>query len=225
VAFNRGMINRRLFGVMILCAFLGACAGQSKEKAPQSAVTSDAGASTEKIVLVPDPYVLKAKAIPDALNAQFAAASALLQSKRYAEAEAAFSGLAKTYPAVSGPLVNLALALAAQNKTLEAETAFKKAQQVNPLNGDAYIAYGVWLRDQGRFADAQAQYEKAIAVWPHNALAHRNLGILYDLYRGQFDKALYHFEMCRKILGSEDKQLNGWIVELKRRQLSKASNP
>ncbi len=226
MAFNRALPKIvRFLAVAVCCVFLAACAGQSKDKQPDSIATTGTDAAPEKLTLMPDPYTLKAKSIPEALNTQFMAAAALLQNKRYSEAELAFSSLVKAYPAVSGPVVNLALALAAQNKNAEAEAAFKKAQQVNSLNGDAYIAYGIWLRDQGRFADAQAQYEKAIAVWPHNALAHRNLGILYDLYRGQFDKALYHFEICQKITGGEDKQLNGWIVDLKRRQLSKGLSP
>src|SRR5690606_7040561 len=120
-------------------------------------------------------------------------------------------------PELAGPLVNLGIIYWRQEKLAEAEKFFNQALAGNALNNDAYIQFALFLRDQGRFAEAEAQYRKALEVWPHNAAAHRNLGILYDLYMGKFDEALKHYEMVLRLSRGPNKEVEGWIIDLKRR--------
>jgi hypothetical protein len=42
------------------------------------------------------------------------------------------------------------------------------------------------------------------------------------MYMGRFNDALSHFEMSARIMGEPDKQLKGWIVDIKRRQAKAA---
>ena len=140
-----------------------------------------------------------------------------MQSEDWNTAEKQLLDLQQKHPELSGPLVNLAIVYWRQEKPVEAENYFKQALALNPLNNDAYIQYGMFLREHGRFADAEAAYLKALEVWPHNAAAHRNLGILYDLYMGKFDAAMKHYEMVLKLSSEPNKEVEGWIIDLKRR--------
>ena len=72
------------------------------------------------------------------------------------------------------------------------------------------------LRRQGKFRDAEAAYLKAVTARPDYALAHYNLGVLNELYLQRLDNALVHYEKYQSLTG-EDKQVEKWITDLKRR--------
>ncbi len=69
---------------------------------------------------------------------------------------------------------------------------------------------------RGKFEEARGAYEKAIQIAPELAAAHRNLGVLDDLYLGAPERALPAFERYQQ-LTNEDKPVNGWIAELRQR--------
>ena len=71
-------------------------------------------------------------------------------------------------------------------------------------------------RKLGKFAEAEAAYLRAIAAEPNYAPAHLNLGVLYDLYLAEPQKALEQFERYIEIAG-ENKQVAGWVIELRKR--------
>ncbi len=77
-------------------------------------------------------------------------------------------------------------------------------------------AQGIAQRKQGKFAEAEAAYRHALDADPNYAPAHLNLGILCDLYRGQPQEALPHFEQYVALTG-ENKRVSGWIAELRKR--------
>ena len=66
------------------------------------------------------------------------------------------------------------------------------------------------------FLEAEAAYLKAVTAEPQYALAHYNLGVLYELYLQRLDDALRHFERYQALYG-EDPQVEKWITDLKRR--------
>ena len=72
------------------------------------------------------------------------------------------------------------------------------------------------LRREGKFSDARAAYEHALAVDADYAPAHRNLGVLLDLYLGDPAAALPEMERY-KALTAEDKPVSSWIAELRTR--------
>jgi hypothetical protein len=49
------------------------------------------------------------------------------------------------------------------------------------------------------------------------ALAHRNIGILYDLYLGQPAVALEHYKKYLELTSDPDPGVDRWVVDLSRR--------
>jgi tetratricopeptide (TPR) repeat protein len=106
----------------------------------------------------------------------------------------------------------------------EAESAFKTALEHNRANAVAGNELGIVERRLGKFAEAEAAYQGTIAADPNFAAAHLNLGVLYDLYLAQPQKALDEFERYLAIAG-ENKQVAGWVVELRKRVGAPAPTP
>ena len=156
--------------------------------------------------------------MPADFTVEFNKGITLLEAKRWSQAQVQFMQLTQAAPNFSGPWVNLGLCYWRQQNIDLAIGAFEQAIATNKYNGDAYNLYAVMMREQGNFKKSEALYLQAINVWPHNAVAHRNLGILYDMYMGRFDDAYYHFAMNAKIQSKPDKKLRGWMIDIKRRQ-------
>jgi len=103
-----------------------------------------------------------------------------------------------------------------ERELTDAETALKAAVQTNPANLQAGNELGIVERRLGKFADAEAAYQRTIAADPTYAPAHLNLGVLYDLYLAEPQKALNEFERYIELAG-QNKQVDGWVVELRKR--------
>ncbi|MEY4589547.1 MAG: hypothetical protein RL497_1623 [Pseudomonadota bacterium] len=174
--------------------------------------------------IIPNPYLQSAGDAPAAAKVEFTRIQGLIKNNRSADAISALIKMQKDYPKLSGPAVNLALLYWKQKNYSQAQGLFEQAQTLNKYNPDAYTQYAVMLREQGKFPEAQAQYQKALAVWPHNLQAHRDLGIVQDLYLQQPEKALQHFMMCDQLSAEPNKEIKGWIIELNRR-LNKKPTP
>jgi len=99
---------------------------------------------------------------------------------------------------------------------VEAEAAFAKATERASWDAATWSEYGVTLRQAGKFPEARAAYEKAVAANPSYAPAHRNFGVLLDLYLAEPVIAQSEFETYKQLTG-EDKPVNGWLAELRAR--------
>jgi tetratricopeptide (TPR) repeat protein len=128
------------------------------------------------------------------------------------------------YPQLSGPQLNLGLLYLHDSRLPEAEAAFKAALERKPTNAVAGNELGIVERKLGKFAQAEEAYQRTIAAEPNYAAAHLNLGVLYDLYLAQPQKALDEFERYIEIAG-ENKQVAGWVVELRKRVGAAAPAP
>ncbi len=201
---------------LLLIALSAGCASKGKPKESADAAASAAAAASAG-PQIPNPYLAQDVKAPAATQSAFRIALVSMQSEDWEVAEKQLQDLAEANPQLSGPLVNLGIVYWRQDKLAEAEQTFTRALATNPLNNDAYIQFALFERDRGRFAEAEKLYLKAIDVWPHNAAAHRNLGILYDLYMGKFDAAMRHYEMVLKLSAEPNKEVEGWIADLKRR--------
>jgi tetratricopeptide (TPR) repeat protein len=139
-----------------------------------------------------------------------------MKSGRNTDAELEFKELVVGYPQLAGPQLNLGLLYMRDSRWAEAEAAFKAALELKPNDAVAGNELGIVERKLGKFAEAEAAYQRTIAAEPNYAPAHLNLGVLYDLYLAQPQKALDEFERYIAIAG-ENKQVAGWVVELRKR--------
>ena len=97
-----------------------------------------------------------------------------------------------------------------------AQASIDAALALNPAHPAALNQQGMLFRKNGKFIEAEAAYLKAVTASPDYALAHYNLGVLNELYLQRLDTALQHFEQYQSLVG-EDKQVEKWIADLRRR--------
>jgi Flp pilus assembly protein TadD len=154
--------------------------------------------------------------VPARAAQQYAQALNLMKSGRSGDAELEFKELALAYPEFAGPYVNLGLLYMRDSRYSEAEGAFKTALGRNPNNAIAENELGISERKLGKFTEAEAAYQRTIVIDPNYAPAYLNLGVLYDLYLSEPQKALEQFEHYLALTG-ENKQVAGWVIELRKR--------
>ena len=163
------------------------------------------GTSGETIQYVP----------PDALT-MFERATAALAAEDFVKAEFGFKELSHLYPDYPGVYVNLAIIHAHNDNDAATRAAIDAALALNANHPAALNQLGMLLRRNGKFIEAEAAYLKAVTVSPEYALAHYNLGVLYELYMQRLDEALRHFVAYKSIVG-EDRRVEKWIADLQRR--------
>jgi len=221
-------ISRHALSVSWVLAtlFLAACSStptdsqkDSKQNTTSGAASSEGGIPAGFDVDAPDenPYLADQSDGPSASRSLFKNAIAAMQQENWKQAEVLLQQLTTEYPKLSGPFLNLGIVYHHLEREGDAEKALNAAINANALNLDAYNQLGWLLREQGRFSEAETQYKKAIAIWPKHAPSHKNIGILYDLYLGEFAKALNHYEIYQYLQGEPNRQMAGWIIDLKRR--------
>jgi tetratricopeptide (TPR) repeat protein len=209
-----------------LCALalLAACQSTPRVEAPV-ATSSESSAADSRgagpaAPAAGGPVILGAPAsdapIPERAAQQYADAVKLMRGGRTGDAELEFKQLAVAYPQFAGPEVNLGLIYLQSSRLSDAEAAFKAALARNPANGVASNELGIVERKMGKFTEAEAAYQRSIASAPDYAPAYLNLGVLYDLYLSEPTKALDQFEHYLQLAG-ENKQVSGWVVELRKR--------
>lgn len=209
-------INLRQYALAMFTLLMLASCASNRDK-PEQDPDAAAEAEGERIEALANPYLAQPVEVPPAAAEQFRTAVVVMQGENWDDAEQLLRALHQSYPTLAGPLVNLGISLWRQDEIEAAEEAFAEALRVNPLHNDAYVQYGVMLREQGRFDEAEQLYLSALEVWPHNPQALRNLGILYDLYMGKFEQALEQYELALKIMPEPSREMQGWIIDLKRR--------
>ena len=152
---------------------------------------------------------------PDVLT-QFERAASVMAAGDLRKAKERFTDFVLLYPDYPGAWVNLAIIHAGNGDDDQAREAIDSALAVNPNYAPALNQMGMLHRRNGNFLEAEAAYLKAVTVSPDYALAHYNLGVLNELYLQRLDAALRHFETYQSLVG-EDKQVESWINDLKRR--------
>jgi tetratricopeptide (TPR) repeat protein len=215
------------------CALLAACQSAPPKSAPIAAPEAERPAPAAVSIRLPaaenapatgpaagqgPAVVLGAPTgpIPERAAQQYGQALQMIKSGRKTDAELELKQLSAAYPQFAGPQLNLGLLYLGDSRLSEAETAFKSALDINPANPVAGDELGIVERKLGKFTAAEAAYQRAIAAEPNFAPAHLNLGVLYDLYLAEPQKALEQFERYLEIAG-DNKQVAGWVVELKKR--------
>jgi Flp pilus assembly protein TadD len=215
-------------GVLALCVALSiaACSGAPTKSdrdsvAPEAATASAPASNTKEGSAVPSAAPDIVTANPSApvdrrALADFERAVGLMRSGNSGEAELEFKTLAAGYPQLTGAQINLALLQRKANRLDEAEATLKTAAEKNPASAPVWNELGLTQRMRGQFPDAAASYQKALAIDPNFAAAHRNYGVLLDLYLGDPETALTELERYKELSG-EDKPVSSWIAELRQR--------
>jgi tetratricopeptide (TPR) repeat protein len=154
--------------------------------------------------------------IPAKASTLYEQAVAAMAAGNAVDAELRFKEFLLQYPDYSGAWINLAILKSGQGDDDAAALHIEEALRVDPANAAALNQLGMLKRRQGDFVAAEAAYMKAVTAQPEYPLAHYNLGVLNELYLQQLDAALQHFERFLE-LGGEDKQVEMWVADLKRR--------
>lgn len=121
--------------------------------------------------------------------------------------------------------INLGIISEQLNKPNEAFAAYTSALRLAPQNISALNRLALLSRRQGDFSGAEQLYQRALDVNPEHAATHRNLGILYELYLGQFASAIEHYAACRRFSQQDDSQMTYWLQDLKRRHNQQINQP
>lgn len=193
----RSCNSKRALPFYLVLLLLGACTGMPAKQAS-----------------APAPGVVPA---PREARSQYEQALELMQAKHYAEAATVLQEMTQNFPNLTGPYLNLGIVYLYTDRAGEAEQPVRKALEINPNNAEAYNLLGLVHRETGQFAEARQDYEQALKLDPLYADVHLNLAILFDLYLGQLQPALEHYQRYQEIAGGEDKQVKLWITDLKQR--------
>ncbi len=206
---------------------VGCSSAPEKAPAPEPTLAESAAPEFDNPALpagpiIRNPYLESPspKVSAEVANA-FARAQRQMQNQQWSGARQTLQQLVVQAPELSGPWLNLGIVWVQLNEPGQARAAFERALAANPLNVDAYNHLGALERREGNFTQAQNNYEQALKVWPHSVAAHKNLGILLDIYTGDWPQALVHYQAAQIITeqtqGEPDATLNGWIIDLQRR--------
>jgi tetratricopeptide (TPR) repeat protein len=148
---------------------------------------------------------------------QFAESVRLLEAGDYAAARPILEQLVAAEPSLAAPAVNLGMLHAREGRWPDAEVALSEGIRRDPENAVALNELAAVQRESGRFKDAENAYRQALTADPDHARTHKNIAVLLDLYLWRPAEALQHFEVYLSKTGGADRQVSGWIAELKRR--------
>jgi cellulose synthase operon protein C len=191
--------------------------------AAEPAATASAAASPATAATPVAPVRPEASA---RANSDFVRALQLMRGGDPTQAILEFQVMTQSYPELPGPYTNLGLLYRKTNQLAESEAALAKATERASWDAATWNEYGITQRLAGKFAEARTAYENAIKANPSYAPAHRNLGVLLDLFLD--DPVLAQAELeTYKTLSGEDKPVSGWLAELRARNkvAGKAAQP
>lgn len=155
--------------------------------------------------------------VPSRAATDFKAAIEFMNQNKMDLAKAAFEKMTLDYPQLAGPYANLGVIYSADKDWENAQENLEKAHAKNKHNVKVLNQLGYVYRQQGEFKKAKVSYEKAIKVHPEYAATYLNLGVLYDIYMGNLQKASQQYQKYQSLQKTADRRVAGWIVDINRR--------
>lgn len=156
--------------------------------------------------------VLNARAV----RKDFDAAMKLIKAGKYDKGVELLNKVTARSKNNSPPFINLAMAYHRTGNLQLAESNLQEALRIDPENPVANHEYALLYRKTGRFNEARDLYEKTLTKYPGFHLAHRNLGILCDLYLRDYGCALQHYQAYSSAM-PDDKAVKIWITDIQKR--------
>jgi tetratricopeptide (TPR) repeat protein len=209
---------RVVAGSLVLCALLAACASKSPAGGlPAPAGASGAGSSKQASK---DSQARRTESTEGAVQASvqraYDAALDELNGGHRDEATRDLLALARSEPDLGGPHANLGLIYRQAGRLVDSMAELVQAVKLNPQQPVYWNQLGITYRQSGEFKKAQEAYEKAIALDPSYANPYLNLGILFDLYLWDGQRALELYDRFLA-LSPGDERVVKWVADLKNR--------
>jgi tetratricopeptide (TPR) repeat protein len=147
----------------------------------------------------------------------YSGAITAMQKSDWPAAQSLLENLAASHPELPGPAVNLAIVYSHLDRSEDARKTLDQVVAHFPGFAPGQHQLGLLLTGQGKFEAADAAYAQALAADPHYALAYYDRAVLNDLYLQRPQVALQNYQQYQSLQSAPDKQVAGWIDDLRRR--------
>ncbi|RYY77084.1 MAG: tetratricopeptide repeat protein [Gammaproteobacteria bacterium] len=192
------LIKRISVGIVLTLIFLSGCSNTPSESRKSSTLSTNVELSVDEQSTYQEA----------------------LEAIRSDNAEKAIQPLVKITRSHSehiGAWINLANAYLKISKISEAESASAHAKEINPKVAEVYNLQGLIAVQKGEYSNAEKNYVQALQLKENYPSAHYNLGLLYDMYYQDLDRAIIHYDRYLELSDGADKKTIGWVAELKQK--------
>jgi tetratricopeptide (TPR) repeat protein len=164
----------------------------------------------------PEDTFLQSLLVTEEIRTDYDKALGMLEKSQYAPGIALLLKVTEKAPTLTTAHIDLGIAYSRSGDLANAEASLNKALELKPQPA-AYNELGLVQRRKGELPKARASYETALTQFPNFHAVHRNLGILCDLYLGDFECALKHYEAYSSFV-PDDADVVKWIADLQKRR-------
>ena len=214
--FSLNNILLRLFPLCVLLLVISACAttGSTRQAGNQACSYADEIQNDCKLDIVIE--ITQRIGVDPEIKQEFNTAISLLKDEKYPEAIRLLKGITGKTSKFTAPYINLGIAYARTGKMDEAEKSLKQALEINAKHPVANNELGIVYRKTGQYKKAREHYQIAVNKYPEFIPAHKNLGVLCDIYMQDLECALEQYEEYLK-RKPDDAKVKIWVADVKSR--------
>jgi Flp pilus assembly protein TadD len=201
---------------IIMAALLSGCGSLSMPTMPR---LKPAEVPVEQPTLTPTAKLKASPVVPDPTPQKPPSPLMLLLKDHQVEAaETLLIAELNRRPDRISAKTNLGLLYANTGRSEQAIAVLDDLVASHPGVCAAQIKLAQLHREAYRFDEAEAAYGECLRHKPTHPAALLNLGILFELYRGDFNAALVQYERYQASTVEPDRRVEGWIADLSRRE-------